>query len=140
MDVFEAYGMSDEAVEKGIWARLVVGSTDIGRVRVRSIDPDINAEYRKGLLTGGLARAQSAAGDNDADADQMACALLADTVVTDWELYTTNKDGKEVPLKYSRKKCVELLSTLPKFRAAVERAAQNWTRYRAKEFSETAKN
>lgn len=136
MDVFDAYGMSEEAVTQGIWAELVVGTTNIGRVRVRSIDPDINPDYRKGLLKSGIARAQAGA---DSDVDDLAVALLADTVVTDWELYTTDKDGKEVKLKYSRKKCAELLRTLPKFRAAVERAAQNWTNFRAKEFEAAVK-
>ena len=138
MDVFEAYAMSDEAMTKGIWARLVVGTTDIGRVRVRSIDPDINPEYRKGLLTSSMARAAKDEHGED-DAEEIAIALLADTVVTDWELYTT-KDGKEVPLKFSKSKCRELLKKLPKFRAAVERAAQNWTRFRAKEFDDAVKS
>ena len=139
MDIFDAYGMSDEAMEKGIWARLVVGATDIGRVRVRSIDPDINPDYRRGLLKSSLARATADENSRD-DADDVAIALIADTVVTDWELYTTDKDGKEVPLKYSKAKARELLKKLPKFRAAVERAAQNWTRYRAKEFEEAVKS
>lgn len=135
MDIFKAYEMSADAMKNGIWVTLTVGSTDIGRIRVRSIDPDINPEYRKALSVAAMAKAT----DDKVDAEKISNAILADTVLTDWELYHTVK-GKEVELPFSREKAIDLLSNLPKFRAAVERAASNWTRYRAVEFSEAVKS
>ena len=134
MDIFKAYEMSADAMQNGIWVTLTVGMTDIGRIKVRSIDPDINPEYRKALSVAALAKAS----DEKVDAEKISNAILAETVLTDWELYHTVK-GKEVKLPFSREKAIELLTNLPKFRAAVERAAANWTNYRAVEFKETVK-
>ena len=143
MDVFEAYEMSEEAVENGVWAELVVKGQQIGRVRVRSSDPDINPEYRNGLNVSALATVaidKEANGEDTSERkDDIAIALLVDTVLTDWELYKLNGDGKEVRIKFSKTKAKQLLKKLPKLRAAVERAAANWTSYRKAAVDETVK-
>lgn len=143
MDIFEAYEMSDEAVEHGVWAELVVKGDKIGRVRVRSSDPDINPQYRSGLNVSALASIaidKSANGeDTNAKKDDIAIALLVDTVLTDWELYKLNGDGKEVKIKFTKAKAKELLRKLPKLRTAVERASANWTSYRLQAVDETVK-
>jgi hypothetical protein len=143
MDIFEAYEMSEEAVENGVWAELVVKGEQIGRVRVRSSDPDINPDYRSGLSVSALATIamdKSANGaDLSAQKDDLAIALLVDTVLTDWELYKMNGEGKEVKIKFTKGKAKQLLKKLPKLRAAVERASANWTSYRRTAVDETVK-
>lgn len=143
MDIFEAYEMSEEAVEHGVWAELIVKGDKIGRVRVRSSDPDINPQYRSGLNVSALATIainKNANGrDTEREKDDIAVALLVDTVLTDWELYKLNGEGKEVKIKFTKTKAKELLRKLPKLRAAVERAAANWTSYRLQAVNETVK-
>ncbi len=143
MDIFEAYEMSEEAVQNGVWAELVVKGEQIGRVRVRSSDPDINPDYRSGLNVSALASVaidKSANGEDTSDKkDNLAIALLVDTVLTDWELYKMNGEGKEVKIKFTKAKAKSLLKKLPKLRAAVERAAANWTSYRKSAVDETVK-
>lgn len=148
MDIFDAYEMDDEALEKGIWGDLVVGGTTIGRIRCRPNDGDLNTEYRKALATAGVAYAvlqeKGATDDKLAQAkEDMAVGLLVDTVLTDWELYQTVKSGKskgkEKPIPFSKKKATELLKKLPKLRAAVETLASGWTKFRKGRVDETVK-
>lgn len=143
MDIFEAYEMSEEAVESGVWAELVIKGEQIGRVRVRSSDPDINPQYRNGLNVSALASIALDKNANGADLsaqkDDIAIALLVDCVLTDWELYKMNGDGKEVAIKFTKGKAKTLLKKLPKLRAAVERASANWTSYRRTAVDETVK-
>ena len=139
MDIFDAYEMSAEATDKGIWAELIVDGQVIGRIRVRSSDPDINPEYRNALSVAALA-AVSATGDQlQKIKDDTALAVIAETILTDWELFKTDKNGKDISIKFSAKKAVELMRKLPKLRAAVERAAHNWTKFRRHNIEEAVK-
>jgi hypothetical protein len=131
--------MSAEAVDKGIWAELIVDGKEIGRIRVRSSDPDINPEYRNALSVAAIA-AISATGDQlDKIKETTALAVIAETILTDWELYKADKNGVDKPIKFSPKKAVELMEKLPKLRAAIERAAMNWTRFRRHNIDEAVK-
>lgn len=142
MDIFEAYEMSSDAVDNGVWAELIVGRKKIGRIRVRSMDPDINAEYRNSLNVAALAAVAMAKDGNSVEPPDASItnAIIADTVLTDWELWTTDDDGEEVPLPYTREKAIELLETLPKFKTALQQAANNWTNYRKSEVAEAVKS
>lgn len=135
MDIFEAYEMSTSAVHDGVWAELVLMGKVIGRVRVRPSDPDLNDDYRKGLTAMGLAiRAIKAEGKAGEGAEiALTAALYAETIVTDFELYTAGKGankGKEVRIKYTVKKTEELLKKLPKLMSATITAASQWTKFR----------
>lgn len=143
MDIFDAYEMDDDATTKGVWADLIINGKTIGRIRCRSSDPDINREYRKGLNLAALAlaaiREQGTEGpDLEKAQDGLTVGLLADTVLTDWELYQ-KRGNKEVKIKFTPKKARELLLKLPKLRAAVDACALGWTKFRKGQIDETLK-
>ena len=139
MDIFEAYEMSSDAVDKGIWAELIVDGQMIGRIRVKSSDPDINPEYRNALSVAALAAVSAKPDQLEKIKGDTALAVIAETILTDWELYKTDKNGKDKPIPFSQKKAVELMAKLPKLRASVERAAQNWTKFRRHNIEEAVK-
>lgn len=148
MDIFDAYEMDDEAVSKGVWGELVVRGQTIGRIRCRSSDPDINKAYRKGLNVAGIALAAMRESNKTPEeieraSDELTCGLLADTVLTDWELYETIKSGKnkgkERKIPFSKERAKKLLLKLPKLRAAVEGCAAGWTKFRKGQIDETVK-
>lgn len=132
--------MSSDAVDKGIWAELIVDGTEIGRVRVRSSDPDINPEYRNALSVAAMAAVTAKPDLLKKIKDDTALAVIAETILTDWELYRTDKNGKDIRIKFTPKKAVELMRKLPKLRAAVERAAHNWTKFRRANIEEAVKS
>lgn len=143
MDIFDAYEMDDDALTHGVWADLYVGGQNIGRIKCRSSDPDVNVEYRKGLSLAGLALAamqeKNAPKEKlDKAKDDLTCGLLADHILTDWILWKKHGD-KEVKIKFTAKKARELLGKLPKLRAAVEATAQGWTKFRKGQVEETVK-
>jgi hypothetical protein len=143
MDIFDAYEMDDDAITNGVWGDLIVRGEKIGRIRCRSSDADINTEYRKGLNLAGLALAamqeKGTKGEELEKAkDELTAGLLADTILTDWELYQKRGD-KEVKIKFSPQKARELILKLPKLRAAVEACASGWTRFRKGQIKETLK-
>lgn len=147
MDIFDAYEMADDAVADGIWADLVLMGDKIGRIKVRPTDPDLNADYRVGLaaLGLGLRAMRKEKGGEASEKQQVAltAGLYADTIVTDFELWTIaktgNKKGQEVRIPYSAKKTKDLLIKLPKLMSAVSMAARQWTNFRKHVEDETVK-
>jgi len=141
MDIFSAYEMDGNAVNKGIWADLMLMGNKIGAVRVRPSDPDLNVEYRKALADTGVLfsklRADKGEVSDDDQTDRM-IDVMVETILTDWELFE-EKDGKDVPIKFTKKKAAELLRKLPKLRKAVEQAARGWTNYRKSAAKEAVK-
>lgn len=136
MDIFEAYEMSEPAVRDGVWAELSLFGETIGRIRVRPNDPDLNSEYRAGLaaMGEGIRAIKVEHGElTEERAIRLTAGLYADTIVTDFELYTAGigaNKGKEVRIKYSVKKTIELLCKLPKLMTATTQAARQWTKFR----------
>ena len=142
MDIFEAYEMEDDAVTQGVWAELVLMGERIGSIRVRPSDADLNLDYRRALAKAGesLLKLKKANGElTDKDNTEATAAVYAETVLTDWELFET-KDGKEVPIKFSQKKAIELLIKLPKLLKATQDAARQWTKFRKASLEEAAKS
>ncbi len=146
MDIFEAYEVSTDAVKDGIWAELILMGKQIGRIRVRPSDPDLNHDYRKGLAAMGMVlRTMKADGTdlNDSRATKLTAALFAETIVTDYELYTAGVGalkGKEVRIPYSVKKCADLLTKLPKLMSATSQAATQWTKFRRANAADAVKS
>jgi len=142
MDIFAAYEMDNDAVNKGIWADIELLGKKIGAIRVRPSDPDLNPEYRKALsdmATLVMVR-QKAGGEVSAtELHEIIIETAASCILTDFELYQLDKDGKEVKIKYSKKKAVELMTKLPKLLKAVEQAAKGWTNFRKAAASEAVK-
>ena len=142
MDIFEAYEMSHDALREGVWAELVLKGERIGAIRVKPSDAELNPEYRKALASVATAviaikkekGIEAVANETDA----LMIATAANTILTDWELYET-KDGKEMPIKFSPKKAIELMTKLPKLFKAVDQAAKQWTKFRQKEADEAVK-
>lgn len=140
MDIFDAFEMSPSAMDKGLWTDLVVNDTKIGRLRVRSSDPDINPDYRRALSVAALASLEVDADQVEDLKNKTAIAIAAECLLTDWELYKADKNGVERPIKFSAKKAVELLTKMPKLRAAVERAATGWSKFRKEAVSDAVKS
>lgn len=142
MDIFDAYQMDDSAVTDGVWAELVLLGNRVGGLKVRPSDGDLNLDYRKGLTKAAEALLKMKTKEGEIDVDksvEMTARLYADTIITDWELYTKGPDGEDVAIEFSKEKCVELLIKLPKLLKAAQDAAKGWTQFRRSALAE-AKN
>ena len=142
MRVYEAFETSEKLVNEGRLCEIEFGGQVIAKVWIRPADPGLNADYRRELaeLSVGLVQAGQNVAEIDPDLDrELLWKVYARTVILRWE-WTDQKDRKDPKLKFSEENALKLFRRVPKFFEGIQRAARQWTEFRAAHEKEAAGN
>ncbi len=140
MRVLEAFETSDKLASEGRECEIEFGGKVIATVNVRPADVALNADYRREMaeLTIGLAGNGLDTLD-DATDREILWRLYARTIIVNWN-WTEAADKKDASLKFNEKNAIALFKRAPKFFHGIQRAALQWSNYRAVHEEDAAGN